>query len=315
MKYLFAVPLILVVAPILLVSPAFSGEGDRLQRALDWPKVDLSQYEAVFIEDVRVTDPKAEERKIQDLVQTVPGRMANFIAFSVDQDQFPEVERRSPEAGEDGLIVRVELPQYKPGSAAARTMLIGTGSAHLNVHVTLLDAGTGDELASFTEDRTFAWGGLYGGTRGITLMEENAAKEIAAWLSLGKGQDPDAILAKMKNVALSGPPETEHGTIYILRPQAMVGAAVRFRVGIDDLTLGESKRKRYYVVYAPPGDYRVWAGGDKKKRYRPIKLEAGGVYYFMAMGMKQMPEKKGANKLKECKLAREVDLTRFRQGD
>jgi len=302
---------LLLTTLILTAVPVLSGEGDRLQRALDWPKIDLQAYDRLYIEDVRVTDPLAAERKIQDLLQTVPQRMAHFIAFSVDQDLFAEVARRSPAEGDKGLIVRVELPQYKPGSAAARTLLAGTGSAHLNIDVTLLDAASGDEIASFVEDRTFAWGGLYGGTRGITLMEENAAKEIAAWLSLGKGEDQEAILEKMKYVALQGPPESEHGTIYILRPQAMVGAAVRFRIGINDLTLGESKRKRYHVVYAPPGDHRVWLGNDKKKRYTPVTVEAGGVYYFQAMSMKQMPAKKGENKLKECKLAREIDLTRF----
>jgi hypothetical protein len=251
------------------------------------------------------------ERKNQDLLKTVPARMANFISFSVDPDLFEEINRRPAEPGENGLILRVELTQYKPGSAAARTLLVGTGSAHLNIKATLLDAGSGEELTSFTEDRTFAWGGLYGGTRGITLMEENAAKEIAAWLSLGKGEDQDTILEKMKFVALQGPPEAEHGTIYILRPQGMVGAAVRFRVGIDDMTLGESKRKRYHVAYVTPGNHRVWAGNDKKKKGPEITVEAGETYYFQAMGMKQMPDKKGESKLKECKLAREIDLTRF----
>ena len=311
MKKLTCLATVLTAALILASFPALSGEDDRLQRALDWPKVDLEAYETVFLEDIRVTDPKAAERKIQDLVQTVPDRMANFIAFSLDPDLFKEVQRNSPEPGETGLIVRVELPQYKPGSAAARFTLVGTGAAHLNIKVTLLDAETGAELASFTEDRTFAWGGLYGGSRGITLMEENAAKEIAAWLSLGMGEDQEAILKKMKFVALQGPPETEHGTIYILRPQGMVGAAARFRVGIDDLTLGESKKKRYYVVYAPPGSHKVWWGTDKRQKGPEITVEAGGTYYFQAMGMKQMPDKKGANKRKQCKLAREIDLTRF----
>ncbi len=300
-----------IVVILLVPVTALCDEGDRLQRALDWPKVDLQSYDAVFVEDVLVTDPMGPERKNQEMLKTVPARMANFISFSLDTDLFGEVHRRSAEPGENGLIVRVELPQYKPGSAAARTLLVGTGSAHLNIKATLLDAGSGAELDSFTEDRTFAWGGLYGGTRGISLMEENAAKEIAAWLALGKGEDPDAILEKMKSVAVQGPPEAEHGTIYILRPQGMVGAAVRFRVGIDDVTLGESKRKRYHVAYVTPGKHKVWAGNDKKQRGPEITVEAGGVYYFMAMGMKQMADKKGENKLKECKLAREVDLTRF----
>lgn len=312
MKKLTCLATFLTLALILASSPALSGEDDRLQRALDWPKVDLEAYETVFVEDIRVTDPMGPERKNQDLVKSVPARMANFIGFSLDPDLFETVRRGTPEPGESGLIVRAELTQYKPGSAGARFTMIGTGAAHLNVRVTLLDAGSGSELASFEEKRTFAWGGLVGSSRGVTLMEENAAKEIAAWLALGKGEDPDEILNKMKFVALQGPPEAEHGTIYILRPQGMVGAANRFRVGIDDLTLGQSKRKRYHVVYAPPGNHEVWNAGDKKRwRTTPVQVEDGGVYYFQAMNMKPMPAKKGAAKLKECKLAREVDLTRF----
>jgi hypothetical protein len=238
--------------------------------------------------------------------------MANFIAFSVDPDLFSDVKRGSPDTGEKGLILRVELTQYKPGSAGARFIAAGAGSAHLNLRAALVDAASGEELTAFDETRTFGWGGFVGSSRGITLMEENAAKEIAAWIALGKGEDPDAILQSMKYVALQGPPDEPHGTIYILRPQGMVGAANRFRVGIDDLTLGQSKRKRYHVVYAPPGEHEVWNAGDKKRwRVRPLKVEPGGVYYFDSMSMKQMPEKKGTAKLKECRLAREIDLTRL----
>ncbi len=297
---------------LLFALTAQAGEGDRLQRALDWPKVDLAGHERLYIEDVRVTDPKAAERKRQQLLETVPSRMANFIAFSVDPDLFADVERGSPEPGQKGLILRVELTQYKPGSAGARFVTAGAGSAHLNLRVRLVDAASGGELATFDENRTFAWGGFAGLSRGITLMEENAAKEIAAWIALGKGEEPDRVLHRMKYVTLQGPPEAPHGTIYILRPQGMVGAANRFRIGIDDLTLGQSKRKRYHVVYASPGDYEVWNGGDKKRwRVRPLKVEAGGVYYYDSMSMKPLPEKKARAKLDQCRLAREIDLTRL----
>ena len=37
----------------------------------------------------------------------------------------------------------------------------------------------------------------------------------------------------------------------------------------------------------------------------------GGVYYYDAMSMKPMSEKKGAEKLEKCRLAREIDLTRM----
>ncbi len=303
---------ILLLIVLGFVAAAVSaGEGDRLQRALDWPQVDLSGYERLYIEDVRVTDPEGPERKRQELVESVPERMANFILFSVDPDLFDDVERGSPGTGDKGLILRVELTQYKPGSAGARFAMAGAGSAHLNLHVALIDAAGGNELAAFDETRTFAWGGFVGMSRGITLMEENAAKELAAWIALGKGEDPDAVLQKMKYVALQGPPEAPHGTIYILRPQGMVGAANRFRVGIDDLTLGQSKRKRYHVVYASPGQYEVWNGGDKKRwKVRPLQVEAGGVYFFDSMSMKPLPEPKGRAKLEQCRLAREIDLTR-----
>lgn len=304
------IPLSIVV--ILAFSAAYASEGDRLQRALDWPRVDLTGYKRLYIEDVRVTDPKAPERKRQQLVESVSTRMANFIAFSVDPDLFDDVARRPPEPGRKGLILRVELPQYKPGSVGARFLVAGAGSAHLNLRAMLVDAESGEELASFDETRTFAWGGFVGMSRGITLMEENAAKEIAAWIALGKGEEPDAVLKKMKYVTLQGPPDEPHGTIYILRPQGMVGAANRFRIGIDDLTLGQSKRKRYHVVYASPGEYEVWNGGDKKRwRVRPLEVEAGGVYYFDSMSMKPLPRKKGEAKLRQCRLAREIDLTRL----
>ena len=292
--------------------PAAASEDDRLQRAMDWPKVDVAGYDRLYIEDVRVTDPMAAERKNQELVETVPQRMANLIAFSVDPDLWQDVERGPPESGDKGLILRVELTQYKPGSAGARFTMIGAGAAHLNLRASVVDAASGEELAAFDENRTFAWGGFVGSSRGITLMEENAAKELAAWLALGKGEEPEVLLEKMKFVALQGPPEVPHGTIYILRPQGMVGAANRFRVGVNDLTLGQSKRKRYHVVYVPPGEHEVWNAGDKKRwKVRDLSVEDGGVYYYDAMSMKPMSEKKGAKKLENCRLAREIDMTRL----
>ena len=304
--------IMLLIAFSLAAFQAPASENDRLQRAMDWPKVDIKGYDRLYIADVRVTDPEAAERKNQELVETVPQRMANLIAFSVDPDLWDDVERGSPKAGGKGLILRVELTQYKPGSAGARFTMIGTGAAHLNLRAAVVDAASGEELATFDENRTFAWGGFVGSSRGITLMEENAAKEIAAWIALGKGEEPDVLLEKMKFVALQGPPEVPHGTIYILRPQGMVGAAQRFRIGINDLTLGQTKRKRYHVVYASPGDYEVWNGGDKKRwKVRDLTVEDGGVYYYDAMSMKPMSEKKGAAKLEKCRLAREIDLTRL----
>jgi hypothetical protein len=265
----------------------------------------------VFIDDCEVTDPKAAERKIQDLVKEVPKRMANYIALGIDQELYPRIERRSPKEGESGLVVLVELTQYKPGSQAARFFLVGTGSAHLDLKVTLIDAGSGERLTTFTEERSFGWGGYYGLSRGITLMEERAAAEIAAYLSLCKGMKPEEVLARLKLPDDDdAPPDGPHGTIYILRPQGMVGAASRFRVGVDEVTLGESKRNAFHMAYVEPGKHRVWFGSDKKRKGPEIEVAAGQSYYFMAMGMKQLPEQKGAKKLEQCRLLRVIDMTK-----
>ena len=294
-----------------LAGPVLAGQEKRLRRALEWPTADTSAYQRVFVEDCRITDPKAAERKIQGLVQEAPKRMADYLALGIDQELYPEIERRAPKPGEAGLVVRVELTQYKPGSQAARFFMVGTGAAHLDLKVILLDAASGNELTTFTETRNFAWGGLYGMSRGITLMEERSATEIAAWLSLCKGKTPDDVLAKLRLPDEDdAPPETPHGTIYILRPQGMVGAANRFRIGVDDVALGESKRKTFHIAYVAPGKHRVWFGSDKKKKGPEVEVEAGKSYYFMAMGMKQMPEQKGVKKLEQCRLVRAVDMTK-----
>lgn len=300
---------LVAILALLAALPAAAGAERRIRRALDWPLVDLAAYDTVFVEDCRVTDPKAAERKIQDLLEEAPARMAGYIAASIDDELWPTVERRAPTPGETGVVLRVELTQYKPGSEVARALLAGTGSAHLDLAVTVLDAATGRELASWAEERNFSWGGIYGGTRGITLMEEKAAIELGAWLSLAKGLDADEVAARMRDLEPEGPPDRPHATLYLMRPQGFVGGAARFRVGVDDVEAGSSRRNTYFVLYLTPGEHRVWMGSDKKKRYKPLTVEAGKSYYWDAMNRKLFPEDKGEKKLGDCKLVRTMDLT------
>ena len=48
--------------------------------------------------------------------------------------------------------------------------------------------------------------------------------------------------------------------------------------------------------------------GDKKRKKKPVAVEAGKSYYFQAMGLKQMPEAKGVKKLEECRLIRTISF-------
>ncbi|MDH3628422.1 MAG: DUF2846 domain-containing protein [Acidobacteriota bacterium] len=285
-----------------------AGSEKRLRRALDWPTVDLSGYERVFVEDCEVTDPEAPERKIQDLVKTVPARLADYIDYAIDRDLFPEVLRRAPKNSESGVVLRVNVTRYKPGSFTARWLVAGTSSANFEFDVTLIDAQTGNTLQTFSETRSFNWGGLT--ARSITLIEERAAVELGAYLSLSKGMEPEAVLARLRMpFDGDGPPEIPHGTVYIMRPQGMVGGANRFRVGIDDVTIGESKRNTYHMAYVAPGEHRVWWGRDKWQRDTAVTIESGKDYYFQAMGLKEIPPAKALKKLKDCRLIRTMDLT------
>lgn len=291
-------------------APCLAGAAKHLNRATDWPQVDLSAYDTVFVEDCRMKDPMADERKIRNLVDTAHERLANYTAYALDRELYPTVERRSPKPGEEGVVVRIDLDQYKPGSQAARFWMAGTGSAHLDITVHIVDAASGETLQSFSEKRNFAWGGIYGGSRGITTMEQKAGLEIAAYLSLAKGLDEQAVIANMKELQpVGGPEDTPHGTIIIMRPQGMVGAAARFRLGVNDLDVGESKRNTYHVIYVKPGQHKVWHGSDKKKKGPTVDVAAGQTYYFQAMGMKQIPNEKAIKKLPQCRLAWEIDMT------
>jgi len=53
-----------------LASPTFGGDKKRAKHVAQWPDVDLSPYELLFIEDFEVNDPKAHKRKKAMQVQT-----------------------------------------------------------------------------------------------------------------------------------------------------------------------------------------------------------------------------------------------------
>ena len=85
-------------------------------------------------------------------------------------------------AGSDESAYRVEidLTRYDKGNALARAMLAGLGQIHIEGRVTLLHAGSGEQLSVFHLKKSFAWGGVYGGVTGIEDVEPAFAAGIAA---------------------------------------------------------------------------------------------------------------------------------------
>lgn len=167
-------------------------KSEREAHIAKWPKIDLSDYPILVIEDFEITDPKADKRKNQDLLNTAPSRVANLVRADLDVGTFDEIRREKlQEPVEGALILRVELTQYKPGSAAARAMIAGAGASRLDFTARLIDAVTGDELATFSDERAFGWGGMVGAMGGIEMIEKNLAYELAIYLERQRGQNTE----------------------------------------------------------------------------------------------------------------------------
>ena len=67
-------------------------------------------------------------------------------------------------------------------------MLIGLGQLHVDATVRLLELPA-KKVGEFTINKTFAWGGLYGGMTNMEDVERGFAEGVAAALT---GQTEDA---------------------------------------------------------------------------------------------------------------------------
>jgi hypothetical protein len=149
-----------------------------------WPHADLAPYSTLIIEDFTLTDPKADERKHRLQVQTAPSRIADKVEGQLGDEVFAEVLRgEKSELAEGTVVLRGEITRYKPGSRVARSAMIGTSNSYLDFAMHLIDAATGEELATFSGDRTWFWGGMAGESVGIEEMEESLAFELAVYLT------------------------------------------------------------------------------------------------------------------------------------
>ncbi len=155
-----------------------SGPKDRgakaERRVANWPQVDLSPYESLFIEDFVITDPKAAERKNQDYVQTAPRRLADMLAEDLSARLSEQVRREAGrEAEHRTLVLHVDVTRYRPA-------LYGKGSAaYLNFDLQLIDGASGKTLARVTEKR--------GSGYGIDRLEGQVVREISAYLEKCRG--------------------------------------------------------------------------------------------------------------------------------
>lgn len=85
--------------------------------------------------------------------------------------------------------VELTLTRYEKGNAFARSMLAGLGQIHIDGIVRMYELPNKKKVGEFTIKKTFAWGGLYGGTTSMEDIERTFADSIAATIT---GQKEDA---------------------------------------------------------------------------------------------------------------------------
>jgi len=85
--------------------------------------------------------------------------------------------------------VEVTITRYEKGSAFARAMLAGLGQIHLDGLIKVFEQNSHTQLSEFTLEKTFAWGGIYGGTTSIEDIEGTFAEGLANALT---GHEDDA---------------------------------------------------------------------------------------------------------------------------
>lgn len=87
--------------------------------------------------------------------------------------------------------VDVTVTRYEKGNAFARAMLAGLGQIHLDALIKIFEKSSHTLLSEFSMDKTFAWGGIYGGTTSMEDIEGTFAEGIAMAMS-GSEKDPKA---------------------------------------------------------------------------------------------------------------------------
>jgi Domain of unknown function (DUF4410) len=110
-------------------------------------------------------------------------RIAALVARKIKErapSRFVDVATTTAsETGAETLLVTIAFTRYDPGNAVARLMLAGLGQIHVDADVTLEDRSRPAVIGEFAVTKTFAWGGIYGGTTRIKDVEDGFAEAVA----------------------------------------------------------------------------------------------------------------------------------------
>jgi len=108
-------------------------------------------------------------------------RITDYVVTKLterDPDCFKSISKHCEAAST--LLVTVNFTRYKEGSAFARSMLAGLGQMHIDAIVIISDKASDKTIAKHEVTKTFAWGGVYGGSTRIEDIEPAFAEAIVS---------------------------------------------------------------------------------------------------------------------------------------
>ena len=134
------------------------------------PGVSFSQFENLVL-----------VAKNQDSVPMTPldrERLVNKIVRRIQAaGVFKSINEGSSQS--NTLAATLEVTNYDRGNAFLRFLLAGLGQIHIDGELTLEDPNQTEKLAKYNVNKTFAWGGIHGGSTNIEAVEEGFAETVA----------------------------------------------------------------------------------------------------------------------------------------
>ena len=113
------------------------------------------------------------------MIESEKIRVAEKIKQKIDARKVTNSRDGSTRTYEINLV----MTEYKKGNAFARAMLAGLGQIHIGGNVTAFEMPERTLVGSFSINKTFAWGGIYGGVTGMEDIETTFADGVAAALT------------------------------------------------------------------------------------------------------------------------------------
>jgi hypothetical protein len=135
------------------------------------PELTIASQDTITVKiEVASGVKMAEDEQIR-LAKEIDDAIKSRMGLNVRQGDTREYE------------IDVTIQRYAKGSSVARLMLAGLGQIHIDGDVKLLQSPDRKQVKEFAVKKTFAWGGVYGGTTTIEDIEKRFAEEVAIKLT------------------------------------------------------------------------------------------------------------------------------------